>query len=106
MFHCVRQRSNLLYGNIHDVPRSKRHIIRNDYACAGCNYCSNRDGIIAVEIFIQFLYQARGSLYEVMTLLKIALRLQYLKQEKTENLLKLCNEIAAKTNNLISSLKK
>ena len=58
------------------------------------------------KVFTQFLYQARGSLYEVITLLKISLRLQYLGEGEARDLLGLCNETVAKINNLVKVVKK
>ena len=55
--------------------------------------------------FIQFLYTARGSLYELMTLLKLAERLQYLTQQQVNDLLTLCSDLSGGLNGLINALK-
>ena len=57
------------------------------------------------KAFIQFLYQARGSLYEVITLAKISQKLKYLNEHETEELLGLCGNISGGLNGLISSMK-
>ena len=53
---------------------------------------------------IQFLYTAKGSSYEAMTLLQVCQRLKYLPKDKTEYLLSLLSEITAMLNGLIHSL--
>ncbi len=55
--------------------------------------------------FVQFLYIARGSLYETITLLKTARNLEYLRLEEQEQLLTQCQSIASKLSGLINSLK-
>lgn len=55
--------------------------------------------------FLQFLYTARGSLYEMMTLIKTAQMLQYLSQQHCEALLSRCQSIASMLSGLINSLK-
>src|SRR3989338_5386151 len=44
-------------------------------------------GRFYTKIFLQFLYQARGSLYEVMVLLKMSRRLEYLDKGTANSLL-------------------
>lgn len=55
--------------------------------------------------FIQFLYTARGSLYEVITLIKAASKLDYLQVKEEEKLLNQCQSILSKLSGLINSLK-
>jgi len=57
------------------------------------------------KAFIQFLYQARGSLFEVMTLVKVSLKLEYLKEPDALGLLELCGRLAGGINGLINSMK-
>ena len=54
--------------------------------------------------YLQFLYMARGSLYEEMTLIRVAQDLAYLPRLHAEALEKLCGEITAMLNGLIRSL--
>jgi four helix bundle protein len=54
--------------------------------------------------YVQFLYMARGSLYEEMTLIRIAQELAYLSRPNAEALEQLCGEITAMLNGLIQSL--
>ncbi len=56
--------------------------------------------------FVQFLMQARGSLYEMVTLVKLSTSLGYLKSETMEDLLEKCNNISRMLSGLINSMKK
>ena len=53
---------------------------------------------------IQFFYTARGSAYEVMTLLQVARDLDYLKDSEAQALRILLNEVTAMLNSLIKAL--
>ena len=55
--------------------------------------------------FVQFLYFARGSLYETITLLKLAMRLSYITQNQSHHALQSCFNIMSKLSGLINSLK-
>lgn len=55
--------------------------------------------------FLQFLYNARGSLYEVMTLLQITSQLHYLSNQQYQMLLQQAREILGKLSGLINYLK-
>ena len=55
--------------------------------------------------YIQFLYTARGSLYEVITCLKLAVRLKFIKKEKIDELQGQSNQIHRQLNALIKSLR-
>ena len=55
--------------------------------------------------FLQFLYVARGSLYETITLVKAASNLQLLPLKEQEELLKRCQSISSQLSGLINSLK-
>ncbi len=55
--------------------------------------------------YIQFLYIARGSLYELMTLVKLASRLKHIAEKDSADLLKICWDISGGINGLINSLK-
>jgi len=53
----------------------------------------------------QFFYNARGSLYEVITFLKIAMRLGYLSNDKALQIDKECQQILGKLSGLINAMK-
>ena len=55
--------------------------------------------------FIQFLYNARGSLYEVLTLLKLARELGYLDQGAHQKMLEMSKRVLSKLSGLINALK-
>jgi four helix bundle protein len=55
--------------------------------------------------FIQFLYVARGSLYETLTLLELFLRLGWLSREDHETLKAEGMDIARMLNSLVKSIK-
>ena len=55
--------------------------------------------------FIQFLYMARGSLYETITLIKAAHNLQHLPSKEHESLLTQCQRVGSKLSGLINALK-
>ena len=55
--------------------------------------------------FIQFLYVARGSLYETITLIKAAASLQYLPSKDQEPLLMQWQRIGGKLSGLINALR-
>lgn len=55
--------------------------------------------------FIQFLYIARGSLFEVVTLLIILQRVGWIGAEKVRELEKMAQEITKMLNSLIKSMK-
>ena len=57
------------------------------------------------KIFTQFLYQARGSLYETIALIKLSHRLKYLDKQSEQTLLVLSDSISTKLSNLINSMK-
>ena len=55
--------------------------------------------------FLQFLYNARGSLYETVTLLKLALKFQYLNEQQYQKLIEQIQTVMSKLSGLINSLK-
>ena len=55
--------------------------------------------------FVQFLYNARGSLYEVVTLLQLALNLRYLGEPEHQQAMQIAQVVMSKLSGLINSLK-
>jgi four helix bundle protein len=55
--------------------------------------------------YVQFLFIARGSLYELETLIQISLELGYLSDVDSQTLFDLCSEIIAMLNGLISAVR-
>jgi len=57
------------------------------------------------KMFVQFLYNARGSLYELVTLLMLARNLHYLTEEEYQGTLQSCRTIISQLSGLINSMK-
>lgn len=55
--------------------------------------------------FCHFLTQARGSLYEVETQVRLAGDFKYIEQAKAKHILEDCNEVARLINGLINSMR-
>ena len=62
-------------------------------------------GRFHTKVFIQFLYQARGSAYEQIALIKLSYKLKYLENQVQEDLLQAVDQILIKINNLIKAMK-
>ena len=54
---------------------------------------------------IQFFYTSRGSLYEVVTLLKLSLSLKFINQKQHDEAVNKCENILRKLSGLINALK-
>lgn len=54
---------------------------------------------------IQFFYTSRGSLYEVITLLKLCLSLKFIDNNEYKSIITKCENILGKLSGLINSLK-
>jgi len=61
-------------------------------------------GRFSKKEFTHYLYVARGSLYETMTLLEILRRLKWIPDESVDEIAKQGKEIASMTKGLINSL--
>jgi len=62
------------------------------------------EGRFSKKEFTRYLYVARGSLYETMTLLEILRRLKWIPDESVDEIAKQGKEIASMTKGLINSL--
>jgi len=56
------------------------------------------------KVFLQFLYQARGSIYEVITLVKLSCNLGYLSDLNVQGLLVDCDGVSRMLGGLIKSI--
>jgi len=63
-----------------------------------------RGGRYHTREFIQFLYTSRGSLFELMTLLQLSVRLRYLAETEYIILRKKCEGVLAGLSALLRSL--
>jgi four helix bundle protein len=92
-----------------DLETERRHyrlIEQLESACSSVamNIAEGK-GRYSQKEFIQFLYVARGSLYETVTLLEIFLKQQWITKDKFLELKETGREIAKMLNSLIKSIK-
>ena len=109
----VWQDAMVLVAKVYEVtktlPREERFGLIDQLRRAAVSIAANiaeGRGRYHPKEFIQFLYIARGSLYETITLIKTAETLKYLELEDYTALLKQCQAIGSKLSGLINSLKK
>jgi four helix bundle protein len=62
-------------------------------------------GRFSKKEFVHFLYNARGSLYEMMTLSRLALESRYLTTAHYDQLTELGQRVMSKLSGLVNSLK-
>lgn len=97
-----------VYLETKEFPKEELYGITNQIRRAAVSIPLNiaeGKGRFHTKEYIQFLFTARGSVNEVMTLLDICLDLGYLKEAPMKELKKCSGEIAAMLNGLIQSLK-
>jgi four helix bundle protein len=85
-----------IYGVTNQLRRASLSISLN--IAEGKGRYSNKE-------FKQFLFLARGSLYETITLLKLCLRLKYLSEVRYQELIKDCEIMQSKLAGLLNYLK-
>ncbi len=96
-----------IYRETKDFPKEEMFGITSQIRRAAMSVALNiaeGKGRYHTKVFVQFLYQARGSLYETITLLKMIQRLGYMKDGKAEDLLKKTELISAQLSNLINGI--
>ena len=77
--------------------------LRRAVVSISCNIAEGK-GRYHKKEYTQFLYIARGSSYETISLIHLAHSLDYLSKKDSEDILKLLSEITAMLNGLIRSL--
>jgi four helix bundle protein len=55
--------------------------------------------------YIQFLYTARGSLYEMLTLVQVSTELEFMRKQEAQELDSLCRDLIGMLQGLINSIK-
>jgi len=98
----------LVYKQTREFPEEERFGLVSQLRRAAVSIPANiaeGKGRYHKKEFIQFLYNARGSLYETITLLKVASRLQYLQPRRLDELLGRCQMINSQLSGLINALK-
>ena len=91
-----------------DMPRKHYRLIEQLEAAAtspATNIAEGK-GRQSTKEFIQFLFIARGSVFEVVTLLTVFNRLHWLEKAKLDELLDQAEEITKMLNSLIKSMRK
>ena len=91
-----------------DMPRKHYRLIEQLEAAAtspAMNIAEGK-GRQSTKEFIQFLFIARGSVFEVVTLLTVFNRLHWLEKAKLDELLDQAEEITKMLNSLIKSMRK
>jgi four helix bundle protein len=56
------------------------------------------------KVYVQFLYQARGSLYETLALLEMARRLGYVSPDASQELLNRLDSVSSKLSALVKAI--
>ena len=85
------------YGLTSQLRRASSSIPANIVEGSSRNYTKE---------YMQFLFQARGSLEEVRYFLLLSKDLNYLKQEEHQQLEKSCEDVSKMLNGLLTSLKR
>lgn len=96
-----------VYRETQDFPKEEQYGLTGQLRRAAVSIPVNLaegKGRFHAKEQIQFFYTARGSAYEVMTLLQVAQDLGYLTPSQTDALRTLLNEITAMLNSLIKAL--
>jgi len=107
----VYQEALLLTENVYRLTKSfppdeqygMKSQIRRAAMSVALNIAEGK-GRYHAKVFTQFLYQARGSLFETMTVLKLSYSLGYLGEQEVTTALDQADKLAAFLNNLIKSL--
>jgi four helix bundle protein len=92
-----------------DLDTERRHFrlveqLESAYSSVAMNIAEGK-GRYSKKEFIQFLYVARGSLYETLTLLELFLRLGWLSSDDHARLKDDAREIVRMLNSLVKSIK-
>jgi four helix bundle protein len=96
-----------IYGVTRSFPKEEIYGLTSQLRRAAVSIPSNiaeGQGRLSTGEFKQFLGHARASLFEVETQLEIARRLEYLRADKTPQLLANCAELGRIINGLLASL--
>ncbi|MEK7397216.1 MAG: four helix bundle protein [Candidatus Poribacteria bacterium] len=100
--------AEMIYKMTKNIPEEEKYGIVSQIQRAAVSVSVNiaeGRGRHHVKEQIQFFYTSRGSLYEVITLLKLCLSLEFIDQNKYEKVIAKCESILSKLSGLINSLK-
>jgi four helix bundle protein len=97
-----------IYKLTKDFPKEEQYGLVSQIRRAAMSVALNiaeGKGRYYTKVYVQFLYQARGSLYETIALIKMSLRLGHLSEENMLKLMEKVDVTAGRLNNLIRALK-
>ena len=96
-----------VYEATQDFPKEEQYGVTGQLRRAAVSIPVNiaeGNGRYHKKEYAQFLYMARGSVYELMALAQVSKNLKYLSPSMAEELLTLSGEVTAMLNGLIKSL--
>lgn len=108
VWHKAMELTEAIYKATHTFPAHEQFGLTSQLRRAAVSIPVNiaeGKGRRSRKEYAQFLYNARGSLYETVALLKIALQLQYLSNDKYQQILQLVETVMSKLSGLINYLK-
>jgi four helix bundle protein len=100
--------SEKVYSLTKAFPASEIYGITNQLRRASLSISLNiaeGKGRYSTKEFKQFLFVARGSLYETVTLLRMCLRLRYITEAQYDIVIKMCETIQSKLSGLSNYLR-
>ena len=108
----VWQKARVLVKRVYeltkDLPKEEQYGLTGQLRRAAVSVPVNiaeGNGRYHKKEYLQFLYIARGSVYEVLALVQLAQDLAYLKEAEARELFDLSGEVTAMLNGLIRSLR-
>ena len=108
VWHKAMELAESVYKVTQEFPANERFGITAQLKRAAVSIPSNiaeGKGRYHRKEFLQFLYGARGSLYETLTQLRLSLSLRYLQESQYQALLNQIQVVMSKLSGLINSLK-
>lgn len=100
--------TEMVYEKTRNFPDEERYGLTSQIRRASLSIplnISEGKGRYYTKVYVQFLYQARGSLYELITLVKMSMKFQYLSVEKGAELLGQANCVAVHLSKLVNSMR-
>jgi len=97
-----------IYSVSKDLPKDELYGVASQLRRASLSISLNiaeGKGRNSTKEYKQFLFVARGSLYETITLMKICVKLKYITEQQYQDLITDCEKIQSKLGGLISYLK-
>ena len=108
VWHKAMELAEVIYQATQTFPQEERFGLISQLRRAGISIPVNiaeGKGRHSKKEYAQFLYNARGSLYETVSLLKMAVRLRYLSNDSYQQMVQLAEVVMSKLSGLINYLK-